>query len=95
MALNLAQDWQQRLADQFDQPYMQSLKAFLTAEKQAKKVIYPHSQDCYNAMNHTPFDQVKVVILGQDPYHGPGQAHGLIVLGTARGESTAILGQYL
>lgn len=77
MALNLAQDWQQRLADQFDQPYMQSLKAFLTAEKQAKKVIYPHSQDCYNALNHTPFDQVKVVILGQDPYHGPGQAHGL------------------
>lgn len=56
---------------------MHELKAFLRAEKQRGKQIYPHSSKWFNAFNSTPFDQVKVVILGQDPYHGPGQAHGL------------------
>src|SRR5690625_5284361 len=59
------------------QSYMQELKAFLLAEKQAGKVIYPASTQIFNAFNSTPLEQVKVVVLGQDPYHGPGQAHGL------------------
>lgn len=75
--MNLNDDWNLRLQAEFEQPYMQKLKAFLTEEKAQRKVIYPHSQDCFNALNATPFHQVKVVILGQDPYHGPGQAHGL------------------
>ncbi len=73
----LCDSWQQVLAPEFDQPYMQQLKAFLAAEKAAGKVIYPSGPLMFNAFNQTPFDQVKVVIIGQDPYHGPGQAHGL------------------
>lgn len=56
---------------------MHSLREFLVAEKAQGKVIYPAGSDYFNALNRTPFDAVKVVILGQDPYHGPGQAHGL------------------
>lgn len=69
--------WQEHLAGEFDQPYMQALADFLAAEEQAGKVLFPASQHCFNALNSTPLDQVSVVILGQDPYHGPGQAHGL------------------
>jgi len=65
------------LAGEFAQPYMQQLRAFLLAEKQAGKRIYPSGKELFNAFNHTPLDKVKVVILGQDPYHGEGQAHGL------------------
>lgn len=77
MAGELAPSWQAVLADEFDMPYMRKLKAFLLTEKQNGKVIYPKGSDIFNAFNSTPFDQVKVVILGQDPYHGPNQAHGL------------------
>lgn len=69
--------WLKCLADEFERPSMQALKQFLASELQAGKVIYPVAEDWFNAFNSTPFDQVKVVILGQDPYHGPGQAHGL------------------
>ena len=69
--------WQKVLGAEFDQPYMQNLKTFLKNEKNAGKVIYPPGAQIFNAFNHTPFDQVRVVIIGQDPYHGPGQAHGL------------------
>ncbi len=69
--------WLKCLADEFEQPSMQALKQFLATEIQAGKVIYPVAEDWFNAFNCTAFDQVKVVILGQDPYHGPGQAHGL------------------
>jgi uracil-DNA glycosylase len=65
------------LGDEFDKPYMLELKAFLRAEKASGKIIYPAGENWFNALNSTPFDEVKVVILGQDPYHGPGQAHGL------------------
>ncbi len=75
--MNLASDWQAHLADEFNKDYMQRLREFLVQEKEALKVIFPHSNDCFNALNETPFEQVKVVILGQDPYHGPNQAHGL------------------
>ncbi|WP_339616344.1 uracil-DNA glycosylase [uncultured Gilvimarinus sp.] len=75
--MQLESGWLAELGDEFDQPYMRQLKTFLKAEKQAGKVIYPPSGEMFNAFNSTPFAQVKVVILGQDPYHGPGQAHGL------------------
>ena len=75
--VRLHPSWLHVLGDEFDKPYMVQLKAFLQAEKQAGKVIYPPASNWFNALNTTPFDQVKVVVLGQDPYHGPGQAHGL------------------
>lgn len=69
--------WDRLLADEFRKPYMRQLAEFLAAEEQAGKVLYPESRHCFNALNSTPLDQVAVVVLGQDPYHGPGQAHGL------------------
>lgn len=73
----LEQSWQPELAEEFDKPYMQQLREFLRAEKDQKKVVYPKSSDVFQAFQLTPFKDVKVVILGQDPYHGPEQAHGL------------------
>ena len=75
--IDLHPSWLTHLAAEFEQPYMKNLKAFLLTEKQQHKVIYPVSSNIFNAFNSTPLDQVKVVILGQDPYHGPNQAHGL------------------
>ncbi len=69
--------WQAVLGDEFNKPYMQALRAFLKQEKAAGRIIYPSGSLIFNAFNHTPFEQVKVVIIGQDPYHGVGQAHGL------------------
>ena len=69
--------WDEWLADEFRQPYMRQLAEFLVAEEQAGKVLFPPRHLCFNALNSTPLDKVSVVILGQDPYHGPGQAHGL------------------
>ena len=68
--------WLEHLELEFDKDYMSKLRSFLQLEK-SKHVIYPPFKDTFRAFNETPFDQVKVVILGQDPYHGPGQAHGL------------------
>ena len=73
----LPDSWERWLGAEFQAPYMQQLKAFLAAEKAARKTIYPHSSDWFRAFELTPLDEVRVVILGQDPYHGPGQAHGL------------------
>ncbi len=69
--------WQAVIGQEFDKPYMQALRAFLKQEKVAGKTIFPPGPLIFNAFNHTPFDQVRVVIIGQDPYHGPYQAHGL------------------
>lgn len=74
---NLPLSWQPVLADEFAQPYMQQLSAFLTQELAANKPIFPKKEQWFNALEHTPFNDVKVVILGQDPYHGAQQAHGL------------------
>jgi uracil-DNA glycosylase len=76
-SIQLEPSWKTLLGDQFDQPYMAELKQFLQREKNAGKRIYPPGSLWFNALNSTPFEQVKVVILGQDPYHGPRQAHGL------------------
>lgn len=70
-------EWKQALAAEFVAPYMTELRAFLEAEKRAGKVVYPPGPEIFNALNSTPLSRVKAVILGQDPYHGPGQAHGL------------------
>jgi uracil-DNA glycosylase len=75
--IDLHPSWLKHLAAEFDAPYMQQLKQFLLQEKAAGKIIYPASKNIFNAFNSTPLDQVKVVIIGQDPYHGPNQAHGL------------------
>ena len=69
--------WQAVIGDEFNKPYMQALRDFLKQEKVSGKTIYPPSALIFNAFNHTPFDAVRVVIIGQDPYHGDGQAHGL------------------
>jgi uracil-DNA glycosylase len=73
----LEASWQRMIGAEFDKPYMQSLKDFLKREKAAGKTIFPPSPLIFNAFQHTPFDKVRVVIIGQDPYHGEGQAHGL------------------
>lgn len=69
--------WKTILAEEFQKPYFAEIKAFLLSEKEAWQVVYPKWSDIFNAFNLTPFDQVRVVILWQDPYHGEGEAHGL------------------
>jgi uracil-DNA glycosylase len=75
--VRLEASWKQRIGDYLDRPEMLALSGFLREEKAQGKEIYPPGPDIFNAFEHTPFDKVRVVILGQDPYHGPGQAHGL------------------
>lgn len=72
----LPQDWQEALAAEFSAPYFHELKDFLVQER-SENTIYPPAADVMNALRFTPLSKVKVFILGQDPYHGPGQAHGL------------------
>jgi len=75
--VNIEAGWKDRLANEFAADYMGALSQFLRAEKAAGKHIYPAGSEIFIAFDMTPFDKVKVVILGQDPYHGAGQAHGL------------------
>ncbi|HEX2900781.1 MAG TPA: uracil-DNA glycosylase [Bacteroidia bacterium] len=76
-AIQMEESWKRVLSEEFQKPYFHALKAFLQREKQAGKTVYPPGKLIFNAFDSTPFEQVKVVIIGQDPYHGPGQAHGL------------------
>lgn len=69
--------WLAVIGDELEKPYMQALRHFLKEEKAAGKVIFPPSPLIFNAFNHTPFERARVVIIGQDPYHGDSQAHGL------------------
>lgn len=69
--------WKQHLEGEFQRDYMAQLRHFLAQQKREGKTVFPPGPDIFNAFNLTPFDCVKVVILGQDPYHGPNQAHGL------------------
>ncbi|NGX39196.1 MAG: Uracil-DNA glycosylase [Chlamydiae bacterium] len=75
--MKLAKNWHEVLKEEVEQPYIQELKDFLTEEKRAGKTIYPPDDSVFYAFAMTPFGDVKVVIMGQDPYHGPGQAHGM------------------
>ena len=76
MKVNIEASWGARLQEQFDAPYFQTLTEFVR-EEYAKGPCYPPGREIFNAFNLCPFDKVKVVIIGQDPYHGPGQAEGL------------------
>src|SRR5210317_1299872 len=75
--IRLEESWKKRLEDEFSQDYMVRLRDFLLQRKRAGAVVYPPGGQIFNALNSTPFNEVKAVILGQDPYHGRGQAHGL------------------
>ena len=77
MEVKIEQSWKSALTDEFNKPYFESLVAFLRQEKAAGVTIFPPGRQIFRAFDLTPMDKVKVVILGQDPYHGPGQAHGL------------------
>ena len=76
-SIKLEPGWKQILTEEFQKPYMKELKEFLISEKRKWKVIYPPLPLIFNAFNQTPWNKVKVVILGQDPYHNPWQAHWL------------------
>jgi uracil-DNA glycosylase len=75
--IRLDTSWKKRLEDEFSKTYMTQLREFLLQRKRSGAAIYPAGDEIFNALNSTSFDEVKVVIFGQDPYHGPGQAHGL------------------
>jgi uracil-DNA glycosylase len=75
--VKIEESWKALLNDEFEKEYFKSLRAFLLTEKEKGEKIYPPGPQIFAAFDHTPVDKVKVVILGQDPYHGPGQAHGL------------------
>ncbi len=77
MDVQIEASWKEKLKQEFEKPYFGNIVEHLKTEKQIKKVIYPPGPMIFNAFNSTPFDKVKVLILGQDPYHGSGQAHGL------------------
>ena len=76
MNVKIANTWKEQLKDEFDKKYFEELTSFVRQEYQTKQ-IFPPAKLIFNAFDHTPFDKVKVVILGQDPYHNVGQAHGL------------------
>jgi len=75
MLVNLPESWRTVLTDEIDKPYFQSVVEFVTDER-AKYTIYPKETEVFSCLDYTPYDQVRVLILGQDPYHGPNQAHG-------------------
>jgi len=77
MDVNIEASWKAVLKSEFNKPYFQQIVLHIKTEKSQGKIIYPPGSLIFNAFNKTPFDKVKVVILGQDPYHGAGQAHGL------------------
>ena len=76
MAIVLKNDWADRLQAEFEQPYYKQIRSFL-AEQYQTRTIYPNMHHIFNALHYTPYADTRVVILGQDPYHGPNQAHGL------------------
>jgi uracil-DNA glycosylase len=75
--LKLERSWYEILKEEIKKPYVGELKKFLEDERARKQVVYPSEENIFNAFRYTPFSNVKVVIIGQDPYHGPGQAHGM------------------
>ncbi len=75
--IKLDESWKELVSSEFNKDYMRNLKAFLKQQKQLNKTIFPRGNEYFQALDLAPVDKVKVVILGQDPYHGPGQAHGL------------------
>ncbi|MDZ7683829.1 MAG: uracil-DNA glycosylase [Gammaproteobacteria bacterium] len=76
-SIKLERDWLAQLEGEFSKSYMDELRRFLVEQKRQGKTVFPPGSEYFNALDSTPFGEVKVVIIGQDPYHGPGQAHGL------------------
>ena len=76
-SVQIEPSWLEHLSEEFSKPYFAQIKQFLVVEKNKGKIIYPPGPLIFNAFNKTPFDKVRIIILGQDPYHGPGQAMGL------------------
>ncbi|MEG1615312.1 MAG: uracil-DNA glycosylase [Bacteroidales bacterium] len=76
MEVQIEESWKKKLADEFEKPYFEQLTEFVRNAYRTS-TVYPEGKNIFNAFYHTPFDKVKVVIIGQDPYHGPNQAHGL------------------
>src|SRR4029079_17480497 len=77
MNVKIEESWKEVLGDEFKKPYFKQITEHIKTEKEQGKTIYPPGPLIFNAFKHTPIDNVKVVVLGQDPYHGPGQAMGL------------------
>lgn len=77
MDVKIESEWKRILSEEFSKPYFIQIATYLKTEKAQKKIIYPPGNAIFNAFDKTPFSKIKVVILGQDPYHGAGQAHGL------------------
>ncbi len=77
MKINISESWKEVLKDEFEKPYFEKIISFLKQEKKAGKIIYPEESIIFNAFNQTAFEDIQVVLLGQDPYHGPQQAQGL------------------
>lgn len=75
--VRLSESWKRWLLVEFKQPYMVALRAFLAEQKRQHRTVYPRGSEIFSALDYTPFEKVRVVIIGQDPYHGPNQAHGL------------------
>jgi uracil-DNA glycosylase len=94
MSVKLHPSWLEALGQEFDQPYMAELKRFLLAEREAGKRIFPAGSNWFRALDLTPLDKVRVVILGQDPYHGPDRPMGS-AFGSGRRSSAAQPGQHL
>ena len=77
MEVSIEPSWKEEMSEEFSKPYFAQIASFLKTEKKAGKIIYPPGPQIFNAFQYTPFNEVKVVIIGQDPYHNPGQANGL------------------
>jgi uracil-DNA glycosylase len=77
MHVAIEQSWKEQLSEEFEKEYFSKIVTFLKSEKEAGKMIYPPGKQIFSAFEYTPYANVKVVIIGQDPYHNPGQAHGL------------------
>ena len=77
MTMVISKNWKQALKEEFENPYLQDLKKYILHEKERGMKIYPPMEDVFKAFSYTPYEEVKVVIIGQDPYHGQNQAHGL------------------
>lgn len=75
--MQLAKNWREKLSDEIQKPYVQELKGFLKQEEEEGSIVFPPESSIFYAFGMTPYDDVNVVIMGQDPYHGPGQAHGM------------------
>lgn len=86
--------WAEVLGPEKQQAYFRDTLAYIDAERARGKAIYPPKNDTFNALRYTPLSAVKVVILGQDPYHGPGQAHGLC-FSVPKGDATAIIAEHV